>query len=383
MVLCSTAALALSVSPASILFDTPGRHEFTIAAHNDGEAGTLSVRAQGDLADRITFVPQSSELDDEVTFHGTIDIPDNMVPGDHAQELILMLQGPRGGTVGASVEVTSLLVARKAYAGPYLSADIYAAPDNGLPDTTNLFITLENKGDAAVTPKITLVRESGVEVLQVREIAPRSSERFTAVLHGRGEENMSLIVEGAQGLRKEFSAAVGHPLITGLRAYAIPDSGSITPIAVAAEVSWNRPVNAKLIIAGKQQDVIIDRELNGTFYAETNETTIPVTLIVGTERHDINITAAASPVPVQQMRWEWLVLLVILVLLAIFLYAFRRSGRKVLPADAGGAAAQPVPANDVVMRSTDAVMQSTAVQGAAQDVVVQGATAQDTLQDAK
>jgi len=119
--LCTSPAYGFMLSPAKIIVDTQGTHEFTIIFRNtDQEQGVLSVRSEGDLASYVVFDKKEQVLtssDGDVRIHGTITIPTTITPGDHYQHLIVSLQQPNAGGFSASVELVSLLIVRKRYDG--------------------------------------------------------------------------------------------------------------------------------------------------------------------------------------------------------------------------------------------------------------------------
>src|SRR5690348_17242006 len=122
--IATSASLAFGVSPAKKVFDTPGNHSFSITARHEGEVGVVNIRAEGDLAQFISFDKTSALFTTDETFEAVIDVPPNIEPGDHTQKIVVSVTPQGSGVMSATVETVSLLVVRKEFPGPYLVAEV-------------------------------------------------------------------------------------------------------------------------------------------------------------------------------------------------------------------------------------------------------------------
>jgi hypothetical protein len=242
-----------------------------------------------------------------------------MVPGDHGQEIIIGFTTP-----GINVELGTLLTARRRYEGPYLVADLYSTPDTGIPDTTQVVLTLQNRGNTAVTPTYILLQTYKQTYIEPKEVPAGTNVQFTSSLHGRGEYPLQLIVAGNAPMQQDYTIILGYPLITSLHATRVPESGPIQPIIVDGTVSWNKPVQGQIIVNGKSSNVTIDQHLHDTFYAETNATAIPVTLIIGAQQRSTEAVVEKAPSIIAAFDWTILVAIAIIALSCIIYWLSKK-----------------------------------------------------------
>jgi LPXTG-motif cell wall-anchored protein len=322
VLLCISSAAAFTITPAKVTFDTPGIHEFTIIVRGT-ENGTVHIRAEGDLASTIAFERTEQPLVGEATFKGSINIPDNIVPGDHGQELIVSLQTAEAGTMNPQVELATILTARRRFEGPYLLVNFYSAPNYGVPNETIFTFTLENHGNTAVTPTAITIEAAEKSSIPPKEIPAGGAAQFSTMLTGQGEYLLTLVVQGDAPLEEQTAIAIGHPIITRFEANLVPDTGNITPIIIDAEVAWNKPVQATLTIAGKSQQLTIDRSLHDTFYTETAAQNITVALTLGPETRQIDLERTAQTTSSTSNKWI-IILVLFVILLLVGWYWYRR-----------------------------------------------------------
>jgi hypothetical protein len=320
--LCISSATAFTITPAKLTFDTPGIHEFTIIVRGT-ENGTVRIRAEGDLASVITFQQTEQELAGETIFKGSINIPDNIVPGDHGQELIVSLQAAETGTMNPKVELATLLTVRRRFEGPYLLANFYSAPNYGVPNETIFTFTLENHGNTAVTPTAITIEAAEKSSISPKEVPAGGAAQFSTTLTGQGEYLLTLVVQGDAPLEEQTVVAIGHPTITRFEATPVSDTSNITPIIIDAEVAWNKPVEATLTIAGKPQQLTIDKSLHDTFYTETTAQNITISLTLGPETRQIDLTRTMQVTSSHSYKWTIILVLFVVLLLAAG-YWYRR-----------------------------------------------------------
>jgi hypothetical protein len=317
LVLCMP-ALALTASPARLLFDTPGTHQFTITVRE--YEGDVTVRASGGLASYIS-IDSRLTYPGEVRFLGTVTVPEELGPGDHPQELIVS-DTPAGDTgFAGKAEIIVQLVMRERYRGPYLVANLHGEPDESATDTTRVYLTLENRGNTPVTPlAITLTVPGDTAQVTPQSVPAGGAAAFTAVLNGRGEHTLRVRVTGDSPVDTEYPIALGVPVIERLSASLVPEQGPITPVRVSTAVSWNRPVAASLRIGGlaeKSYDLMIDGTHEETYYTELgNATNTTVTLRIG--RQERTVVATSQPAIVTLARGPLLPYLIALVVVLIF-----------------------------------------------------------------
>jgi hypothetical protein len=308
LLLCATSAAALTISPAkTILADGQDHFTVTVAGEN---GGVVSIRAEGDL--QINFDEQQAPMQGAQQFSGTVTIPADLAPGDHEQRIIATYAPAESNGI---VEVASLLIIRKRTQSPYLVLSAHAAPEQGT-NTTRLYLGLENIGGGQVTPTILVTRQTEAQ-LPFPTLQPGKADQIQQVMTGFGIEQITIIVQGAQQLQQQLEVAFGSPQITSLEASRTAEQGPIKPVRVEAEINWNRPVAATLLVGTAQYNITIDQQLAETFYVETEEADIPVTLRVGNEER--TAIASLAKGPIAGAPWLWISVLIALILLAILL----------------------------------------------------------------
>jgi hypothetical protein len=322
--LCTSSAAAFTISPAKFTFDTPGTHNFTITVRGE-EEGIAQIRAEGDLAPNIQFDALSKELNGETQFRGSITIPEDIVPGDHGQQIIVSLEQAQTGALNTRIELASVLTARRLFDGAYLTANFYSSPDYGTKNSTTIYFTLENKGNADVTPTAIIIEAREKTSVTPRSIRAGEAAQFSATLSGQGEYPLILRVEGAAPLEEHSSIALGHPTITELQAAIVEETGAITPITIDVAVAWNKPVMATLTIAGKSQDITIDRKLRETFYTETSQENISILVTLGPEAREVQLRRMVGAPTKSSYKWIIITLGIIILLGLLYWYRRRRA----------------------------------------------------------
>ncbi|HIH24804.1 TPA: hypothetical protein HA251_07265 [Candidatus Woesearchaeota archaeon] len=264
--ICAPSSVALGLSPASITIaynDTVAGTivPFTITPlATGGETGFVRLRAEGDLAEHVSF--SSAISSPGVPVPSSVYLPEGLTPGDHPQDIVVTLI-PEGaaGTVSANIEVATTLLVQVPYPDQYLTGTL--TPN--IADGTSILISLmlQNRGNVPTTPVYATLEVLDGDVkrdelpLDIPVVLPTSFAGVSASYDGVATR---VILPGVYTLRAivpyadtelivERETAIGAPVfnITHAR-YAAEESGAIRPVDVRGHVLWNRQLNYSIFV---------------------------------------------------------------------------------------------------------------------------------------
>lgn len=259
--LCAPSSVALGLSPARITIaynDTVAGTfvPFTITPlATGGEIGSVRLRAEGDLAEHVSFSSAISPIGTPVP--ASVYLPEGLTPGDHPQDIIVTLvPEDASGTVSASIEVATTVLVQVPYPAQYLTGTI--TPNRADGDSISISLMLQNRGVVPAYPEYAIVEvlDDGIKLdempLEVPVVPPTTfvgaNARYDGVTTGvitPGVYTLRAIVPYANTeLRVERETPIGRPAfnITYAR-YAAEESGTIKPVDVRGTVVWNRPID--------------------------------------------------------------------------------------------------------------------------------------------
>jgi hypothetical protein len=337
LLLLIPAALGLGVSPARIVLQ-PTDTDFTFRTiPSQGEEGTIAVRAEGDLADRITFT--KTVLVPGEAIEGKIDIPSDLSPGSHNQNIVITLNQGGAGTVGGRAEVAGSLVVQVPYPEEYLVADWSVDRDG---DTALITVTIQNLGSRITTPEVTVTISDGsagdIVTFDETPVVPASFSKVESTynLGARrpGVYTAQLLVEYAgERITQSREEAFGEPTLSLDQVRYRNEAGAIKPIDISGRLGWNRPVDITAIvyIDGNSEPALkgvftAEEEFEHRLYLDTAVTGVPqqsiriVIIAAGAEASQVQPLGMQAE---EQSTW-WIPVVAALTVLAVVLGLFWR-----------------------------------------------------------
>lgn len=217
LIIISPSVLALGVTPGKITIDFEPNMETTISLtvlNNDQKDFTTLALVEGDLKDYVTI--ENARLDfrkEEAskTVSYKVKLPRTLdKPGTHQTMIKIreLKESEEAGpiTIGASLEVISLLLINVPYEGKYVRAEMFIS-EGGLGEETVFAISAENVGEEdvnSISAKIDIYNADGEKIttLSTDEISLNTRNkrelvaRWTAEKPGRYKAKATLSYDG-------------------------------------------------------------------------------------------------------------------------------------------------------------------------------------------